>query len=107
MARTPLGHIFDSNFFVMKIQFTEELWKEGNMYVSYSPELDISACGNSIEQAKKNLIDVIGINFEEMKKLGTLEGYLREAGFENVDANPDVVGLNRELIGFEPREIPV
>ena len=59
----------------MRIQFTEELWKEGNMYVSYSPELDISACGESIEQAKKNLIDVIGINIEEMKKLGTLDGY--------------------------------
>ena len=54
------------------------------MYVSYSPELDISACGQTIEQAKKNLIEVIGINIEEMKQLGTLEGYLREAGFEHV-----------------------
>jgi hypothetical protein len=24
----------------MKIKVTEEIWKEGNMYVSYCPELD-------------------------------------------------------------------
>ena len=33
----------------MKIKLTEELWKEGNMYVSYCPELDITSCGDSIE----------------------------------------------------------
>jgi len=91
----------------MKIQFTEELWKEGKMYVSYAPELDMAGCGETIEQAKKNLIEVIEINLEEMKQLGTLEEYLHEAGFEQIDPQADVVSLKRELIGFGPREIPV
>jgi predicted RNase H-like HicB family nuclease len=91
----------------VKIQFTEELWKEGNMYVSYSPELDIAACGETVEQAKHNLGEVIGITIEEMRGLGTLESYLREAGFENLGAESDVIGVNKELISFEPREIPV
>ena len=49
----------------MKIKVTEEVWKEGNMYVSYCPELDMAACGKSIEESKKNLKEVISINFVE------------------------------------------
>ena len=29
----------------MKLALTEELWREGNMYVTYCPELDIPAVG--------------------------------------------------------------
>ena len=54
----------------IKIKSTEELWKEGNMFESYCPELDITSCGDSIEQAKKNLMEVILINFEEAQKMG-------------------------------------
>jgi predicted RNase H-like HicB family nuclease len=49
----------------MKFKLTEELWKEGNMYVSYCPELDIASCGETVDQAKKNLKEVILINLEE------------------------------------------
>ena len=52
----------------MKIRLTEEIWKEGNMYVSYCPELDISSCGEDVHQAKKNLLETIMINIEETKK---------------------------------------
>ena len=43
----------------MKVKVTEEIWKEGDMYVSYCPELDIASCGKSVEEAKKNLKEVI------------------------------------------------
>ncbi len=66
----------------MKLKLTEELWREGNMYVSYCPELDIASCGETMEQAKKNLGEVIQINLEEAQKIGTLEGLLQEAGFD-------------------------
>ncbi len=36
----------------MKIRLTEEIWKEGNMYVSYCPELDVASCGEDVQQAK-------------------------------------------------------
>jgi len=60
----------------MKFKLTEELWKEGNMYVSYCPELDIASCGETVEQAKKNLKEVILINLEETQKIGTLDKLL-------------------------------
>ena len=91
----------------MRIQITEELWKEGSMFVSYAPELDIAACGETAQQAKDNLQEVIQINFEEMKKLGTLEKFLIDAGFDIREHTDDVFRPNKELIGFTPREIPV
>ena len=51
---------------------TEEVWKEGNMYTAYCPELDVVSCGRNIEEARKNLLEVIEIHLEEVTKLGTL-----------------------------------
>jgi predicted RNase H-like HicB family nuclease len=71
----------------MKLKLTEELWKEGNMYVSYCPELDIASCGETVDQAKKNLKEVILINLEEAQKLGTLDDLLQEAGLDEAHKN--------------------
>ena len=37
------------------INFNSQIWKEGNMFVSHSPELKVASCGKTIEQAKKKL----------------------------------------------------
>lgn len=50
---------------------TEEIWKEGNMYVAYCPELDVVSCGREFEEARKNLLEVIEIHLEESAKIGT------------------------------------
>ncbi len=89
----------------MIIKLTEELWKEGNMYVSYCPELDIASCGESIEQAKKNLKEVISINLEEARKMGTFEKLLEEAGF--LESQDVVLSLRKELVGFTPIEVAI
>jgi predicted RNase H-like HicB family nuclease len=88
----------------MKLKLTEELWKEGNMYVSYCPELDIASCGETMEQAKKNLGEVIQINIEEAQKIGTLEDLLQEAGF---DENQGIFFVRKELVGFSPIEVAI
>ena len=89
----------------MKFRLTEEIWKEGNMYVSYCPELDISSCGENIEQVKRNLVETILINIEETKKMGTFNQFLEECGFEQT--NDDIFSVRKELVGFTPIEIAV
>jgi predicted RNase H-like HicB family nuclease len=74
------------------------------MYVSNCPELDIAACGESVEQAKKNLKEVILINLEEAQKMGTLDKLLQDAGF---DETQDVLALRKELVGFTPIEVAI
>jgi predicted RNase H-like HicB family nuclease len=56
---------------MMNLKLTEELWKEGSMYVSFCPELEIASCGETVAQAKKNLIEVILINLEKARKKGS------------------------------------
>lgn len=63
------------------LKITIEFWKEGNLCIARSPELDMVAQGTSIEEAKKHLLEVIEIQFEEMKKLCTLDEFLKEAGY--------------------------
>jgi hypothetical protein len=89
----------------MKIHLTEEIWKEGNMYVSYCPELDISSCGENIQQAKSNLLETIIINIEETKKTGTFEKFIEDRGFEQSDEG--TFSVRKELIGFTPIEVGV
>jgi len=89
----------------MKVKVTEEIWKEGNMYVSYCPELDIASCGESVEESKKNLKEVISINFEECQKMGTLNQLLQEAGF--TEEQGDVLMNRKELVGFSPIEVGI
>ena len=61
---------------------TEEIWKEGNMYTAYCPELDVASCGRDVEEARKNLLEVIEIQLEETAKLGTLKAFLEHAGYD-------------------------
>ena len=88
----------------MKIRLTE-IWKEGNMYVSYCPELDVASCGEDVQQAKKNLLEAITINVEETKKIGTFERFLEECGIEQIEE--DILSARKELIGFTPIEIAI
>lgn len=89
----------------MKIRLTEEIWKEGNMYVSHCPELDIASCGEDVYQAKKNLIEAILINIEETKKAGTFERFIEDCGLEEI--NTDILSVRKELVGFTPIEVSV
>lgn len=75
------------------------------MFISYAPEFDIAACGETVEEAKQNLLHVLQINFDDMRQRGTLDRFLRDAGFEKPDSNENVLQLDKELIGFEPREV--
>jgi len=89
----------------MKIRLTEEIWKEGNMYVSYCPELDIASCGEDVQQAKKNLIEAVTINIEETKKMETFEQFLENCGLEKISA--DILSARKELVGFTPIEVAI
>lgn len=67
---------------------TEEIWKEGNMYTAYCPELDVASCGRDIEEARKNLLEVIEIQLEETAKLGTLKAFLEDSGYDLTTSQP-------------------
>jgi len=87
-----------------KLYVTIEVWQKGNLYLASSPELDFISQGNTFEEAKKNLFEVIKIQFEEMTEMGTLDEYLSECGFI---MEGDRIVSQREIMGFEKSVVMV
>ena len=85
---------------------TEEIWKEGNMYTAYCPELDVASCGRTIEEVRKNLLEVIQIQLEETAKLGTLKAFLENAGYD-VESSESNLQLNKQVITFDQLKVPL
>lgn len=65
----------------MQLKMTIEIWQKGEWYIATCPELDFVSQGPSPEDARRNLLEVIEIQFEEMSILDTLENYLLECGY--------------------------
>jgi predicted RNase H-like HicB family nuclease len=88
----------------MKLNFTIEIWQKGKWFLAKSPELDFISQGKTSEEAKRNLQEVIRIQFREMRAAGTLDDYLGECGFQ-VKKN-EIVPRN-EIVGFERSMVTV
>ncbi len=85
---------------------TEEIWKEGNMYTAYCPELDVASCGRDLEEARNNLIEVIEIQLEETAKLGTLKTFLEDAGYDLNTSHP-TLQLDKQVVAFSQLTVPL
>ena len=65
-----------------ELPFTVHLFQDGNVYIAYVPELDLSSCGDTPEAARKNIQDAIEGFLETSKDMGVLSEILEEAGFQ-------------------------
>ncbi len=83
---------------MMQLKITIEIWQKGRWFISKCPELDFVSQGTSPEEARRNLLELLQIQFEEMAVLGTLEDCLSECGYvrENGSFTPQL-----EMVGFE------
>ena len=66
-------------------------------YVAYIPEFDISSCGKTEEQAKKNVREALEITLEEVKRKHKLQEFLQEAGISSKKTS-----FSFPKISFEP-----
>jgi len=78
----------------MDIAFNVEIIKKGKWYIARVPELDFVTQGSTADEAKKNILELVKIQFEEMKEMGTLEDYMEECGFTNKE-KPEFIGIER------------
>lgn len=69
----------------MNISVRIELFKEGDVYVALSPELNVSSYGDTIETAKASFKEALEAFLEECREMGTLEEVLEETGFLKTD----------------------
>ena len=58
---------------MLEFDFDMVVFREGEAYIAYCPELDLSSCGQNIDQARENLKTAVRLFVEEAEKLGTLD----------------------------------
>ena len=58
-------------------------FEEGDVIVAHCVSLDVSSCGQSIEEARRNVREAIELFLETCDEIGTLNEVLEEAGFVN------------------------
>lgn len=62
-----------------------EVWREGDVYVSYWPTLDVYSQGDTRQEAAANLAEAIQLFVESCIERGTLKAVLAELGIEETD----------------------
>jgi len=72
---------------MIQIDFDVVVFQEGKTYVAYSPKLDLSSCGDTVDAARKNLKTAARLFLEEAANMGTIEEILKEAGYEQGGTN--------------------
>jgi len=85
---------------VHDISFTVHIFKEGATYVAHAPKLDVSSCGDTDEQARKNIQDAVRGFLETSADMGSLDWVLEESGYSKKGDSwlaPEFVALDREM----------
>lgn len=71
--------------------------REDEQFVAYTPALDLSTSGATLEQSQSRLAEAVAVFFEECHNRGTLEAVLADLGWSkhhNQLTPPVVVGQN-------------
>jgi predicted RNase H-like HicB family nuclease len=74
----------------INIEYTVQIWKEGNQFVAHAMPLDIMSGGKTPEEARKALDEAVHLFLITAAEMGTLEEILEETGYER---------LNRSWVG--------
>jgi predicted RNase H-like HicB family nuclease len=78
--------------------FDTHIFKEGDTYVAYVPALDVSSCGATGEEARRNIRDAVRGFLAASADLGTLDEILEEAGYKPEGEGwraPEFVSMDR------------
>jgi predicted RNase H-like HicB family nuclease len=64
------------------IEYTVQIWKEGNQFVAHAMPLDVMSSGKTLEEARKALDEAVHLFFVTAADIGTLDEILQETGYE-------------------------
>ena len=86
------------------VDFDIIVFREGATYVAYCPELEVSSCGDTVDDARAHLRTAVRLFLEEAAKMGTLDQVLEEAGY-----TPDGEGgyISPRLVATESATVAV
>ena len=77
------------------IQLPVTFLKEGTQFIAYSPALDLSTCGKTLEEARRRFGEAVLLFTQELQIQGTLNEVLTSLGWQKKNASfipPTVIG---------------
>lgn len=83
---------------MQEFSFDTHIFKEGDTFVAYVPALDISSCGATDDEARRNIRDAVRGFLAASADLGTIDEVLQEAGYQrdgDVWRAPEFVSVDR------------
>ncbi|MDR1113493.1 MAG: type II toxin-antitoxin system HicB family antitoxin [Candidatus Margulisbacteria bacterium] len=69
--------------------------------IAACPTLDISTCGKTLEEARKNFTELVELFFEEATNMGTLDQVLADCGwkkYNNKYFEPQLIATETERV---------
>lgn len=66
----------------MNIEYTVQIWKEGNQFVAHAMPLDVMSSGDTPDSARRALDEAVHLFLVTAAEHGTLEEILEETGYE-------------------------
>ncbi len=89
----------------MNMEYTVQIWREGNQFVAHATPIDVMSSGPSPEEARKALKEAVHLFLETLKEMGTLEEVLEECGYE--PSGGDMISPSWVAIEKQSLSIPV
>jgi predicted RNase H-like HicB family nuclease len=65
----------------MNLEYTAQIWKEGDQFIAHAMPLDVMSSGPTVEAAREALDEAVDLFLETAAEVGTLEEVLQECGF--------------------------
>ena len=66
----------------MNIDYTIQIWQEGDQFIAHAMPLDIMSAGATAGQAREALQEAVELFFATASEIGTLSDILEEAGYQ-------------------------
>lgn len=63
------------------IDYTVQIWQEGNQFIAHAMPLDIMSSGPTPETARQALDEAVKVFLLTLKDMGTTEEVLQECGY--------------------------
>lgn len=59
-------------------------FREGDAFIAYTPALDLSSYGATLDEARKNISEAVAVFIQDVVERGTIEAVLEECGWQRI-----------------------
>ena len=71
----------------MQIEYTVQIWKEGEKFVAHAMPLDVMSAGQTPDEARKALDEAVHLFLLTAEEMGTISEVLEDAGYRAEQGN--------------------